>query len=148
MGVFLLRPPVAGLLARRAPQLTRRSSSKASDPLSILFCGSDEISCRSLAALHDEHRANRRLVESIAVVTRPDKRTGRGLKNIRQSQQAPSYLLCWTHGQPWLKLNVSPGPLKTLAASLGLPVYELDTFRGWTVSADPSPCACRGRDTK
>ncbi len=65
----------------------RWQSTKTSDPLSILFCGSDEFSCKSLGALYDEHKVNPGLIESIAVVTRPDKRTGRGLKQITEGKR-------------------------------------------------------------
>ncbi len=47
-------------------------------------------------------------VASIDVVTRTDKRSGRGLKVI-----------------------TSP-PIKTVAQQLGLPVHQIDTFRGWS----------------
>ncbi|KAJ2981473.1 hypothetical protein NUW58_g6678 [Xylaria curta] len=57
---------------------------KKSDPLHILFCGSDEFSCASLKALYNEHVQNPDLIRSIDVVVRPGKRTGRGYK-IHQS---------------------------------------------------------------
>lgn len=58
----------------------------SSDPLRILFCGSDAFSCASLHALHEEHRKNRRLVESLDVMVLPAKRTGRGFKQIREGK--------------------------------------------------------------
>lgn len=86
---------------------TAREEKKASDPLRILFCGSDDFSGASLKALYEEHRTNPGLVESIDVVVRPGKPTGRGYKVIREV------------------------PIKALATSLGLPVHERDTFTGW-----------------
>ncbi|KAI1187384.1 formyl transferase [Nemania serpens] len=80
---------------------------KISDPLHILFCGSDDFSCASLKALHDEHVGNPDLVRSIDVVVRPGKPTGRGYKVIRDP------------------------PLRSLANSLGLQIHERDTFTGW-----------------
>lgn len=60
-----------------------RESGK-SDPLRILFCGSDEFSCASLRALHDEHKRDASLIRSIDVVVRPSKPTGRGYKVLRE----------------------------------------------------------------
>ncbi|KAI1308628.1 formyl transferase [Xylaria venustula] len=80
---------------------------KVSDPLHILFCGSDEFSCASLEALHAEHVRNPDLIRSIDVVVRPGKRTGRGYKIVRDP------------------------PVRSLANSLGLQIHERDTFTGW-----------------
>ncbi|KAI1327203.1 Formyltransferase [Xylariaceae sp. FL0255] len=80
---------------------------KISDPLRILFCGSDAFSCASLEALHQEHSQNPGLIESIDVVIRPSKRTGRGNRKIRHP------------------------PIRDLANSLGLPIHKRDTFTGW-----------------
>jgi methionyl-tRNA formyltransferase len=57
---------------------------KTSDPLRILFCGSDEFSCFSLQALHEEHKQNANLIRSIDVIVRPSKPTGRGYKVLRE----------------------------------------------------------------
>lgn len=62
--------------------------STASDPLQILFCGSDDFSVASLQALHAEHTRNSKLVKSIDVVCKPAKRTGRGLKVFREGSVA------------------------------------------------------------
>lgn len=59
---------------------------KISDPLHILFCGSDDFSCASLQALHDEHVRNPDLIRSIDVVVRPGKPTGRGWTVIRDRE--------------------------------------------------------------
>ena len=89
---------------------TTTINSKTSDPLQILFCGSDEFSCASLQALDQERIRNSALVKSIDVVVRPGKLSGRGLKTVREV------------------------PLKRLAEDLGLPIHVRDTFTGWSVS--------------
>ncbi|KAI6347838.1 hypothetical protein MCOR25_010884 [Pyricularia grisea] len=116
----LIRPGGGGVLAWAATAAARRHghlnlgrccrrfySARVSDPLRILFCGSDAFSCESLRALDDVRRSEPRLVKSIDVVTRPPKRTGRGLKVIRHA------------------------PIETLATDLQLPVHPLDSFREW-----------------
>ena len=94
------------------PSLARRwnSTSRSHEPLRILFCGSDEFSIASLEALHREHMREPTRISSIDVVCRPGKRVGRGLKKIREV------------------------PIKAVASKLSLPIHEIDTFRGWTVS--------------
>lgn len=77
------------------------------DPLRILFCGADLFSASSLRALHQESTRAQSGIASIDVVTRKDKRTGRGLKE-------------WT----------AP-PIKAVAQELGLPLHQIDTFTGW-----------------
>lgn len=72
---------------RRAYSAAAKAASSVSDPLRVLFCGSDEFSCASLAALHDEHQQNRALIESIDVVVRPGKPMGRGYKTIRDRER-------------------------------------------------------------
>ncbi|ROT41213.1 Formyltransferase [Sodiomyces alkalinus F11] len=107
----VLRLPLSLLSPRTAFSFsTTCSRHKISDPLRILFCGSDEFSIAALEALHREHLSSHSLVESIDVVVRPGKPTGRGMKTIRQV------------------------PLKSTAQQLGLPVHELNTFTGWTPS--------------
>ncbi|KAK8116219.1 formyl transferase [Apiospora sp. TS-2023a] len=93
--------------ARKFQQLEQRQK-KQSDPLRILFCGSDEFSTASLRALHEEQERNPGLIESIDVVVRPGKRVGRGLKQIQHP------------------------PIRQVAEEeLKLPVHERDTFTGW-----------------
>ena len=90
------------------PSVTRRwSSTKISEPLRILFCGSDEFSIASLQALHREHQAQPELIESIDVVCRPPKRVGRGLKQVREV------------------------PIADVARSLHLKLHQINTFTGW-----------------
>lgn len=76
-----------------APFQRRHSSRKASDPLRILFCGSDAFSCESLRALHREHVKNRALVEALDVMVLPGRRTGRGLRTVREGEDSapPSF---------------------------------------------------------
>lgn len=66
-------------LATRPPP-----SKPKSDALRILFCGSDAFSCESLKALYAEHQRNKELVESLEVMVLPDKKVGRGLKEVRE----------------------------------------------------------------
>lgn len=82
---------------------------RRSEPLRILFCGSDAFSCASLRALHELQQSDRngKLIKSIDVLVRPGKPAGRGLK------------------------RVAVGPLFHLAEELGLPVHKRDTFTGW-----------------
>ncbi|KAG8168736.1 hypothetical protein KVR01_001485 [Diaporthe batatas] len=77
------------------------------EPLRILFCGSDEFSCPSLRALHRLQADKPKLIRSIDVLVRPGKPAGRGMKRI------------------------ATGPLFDLAEVLGLPVHKRDTFTGW-----------------
>lgn len=70
----------------------RHSSTKTSNPLRILFCGSDEFSIASLRAIRNEHLRNPKTIASIDVVHRPGKRTGRGLKLIREGMHAEKLL--------------------------------------------------------
>jgi methionyl-tRNA formyltransferase len=58
-------------------------STTTTSPLRILFCGSDDFSIASLRALLDEKEANQKLIESIEVVHKKGKRSGRGLKLIK-----------------------------------------------------------------
>lgn len=90
------------------------------EPLRILFCGSDEFSCASLRALHELQAAKPKLIKSIDVLVRPGKPAGRGLKRI------------------------ATGPLFNLAEELGLPVHKRDTFTGWEL---PPPGHVRHHET-
>ncbi|KAJ1326362.1 methionyl-tRNA formyltransferase [Microdochium nivale] len=108
---YLLYPDLARRQHSKINAYSTASSStaqaKRTDPLRVLFCGSDEFSCASLDAIYREHRRNPDIIQSIDVVVRPGKPTGRGLKVIRQP------------------------PLQGLASSLGLSIHERDTFTGW-----------------
>ncbi|KAI9708041.1 MAG: Methionyl-tRNA formyltransferase [Bogoriella megaspora] len=88
----------------------RRFSSRSGvvhDPLRILFCGSDAFSIASLEALNRDRKHRPGSSSSIDVVCRPGKRVGRGLKAIREV------------------------PIKKAAQDIGLPIHEIDTFKGW-----------------
>lgn len=87
---YLTRPSLLRLNGRWTPQWRCNSSiagGNVSDPLRILFCGSDDFSCVSLKALHEEKERNQGLIKSIDVVVRPPKPTGRGNKTIRQGKK-------------------------------------------------------------
>ncbi|KAI0421339.1 formyl transferase [Xylaria grammica] len=97
-----------------APHQGRRYSTtpkEKSDPLHILFCGSDDFSCASLKALYDEHIQNPDLIRSIEVVVRPGKRVGRGHRTIQHP------------------------PIRSVAESLGLQIHTRDTFTRWNIPA-------------
>ncbi|PTB78271.1 Formyltransferase [Trichoderma longibrachiatum ATCC 18648] len=97
----------SAFLQRRC--FSSESTRRASDPLRILFCGSDAFSCESLRALHREHEINKGLVESLDVMVLPPRRTGRGFKEIKEV------------------------PCKSVAEHLGLRIHQRETFRGWTM---------------
>ncbi|KAK0739930.1 formyl transferase [Apiosordaria backusii] len=84
-------------------------STQRGNPLRILFCGSDEFSCHSLKALHKKHKEDSGLIESIDVLIRPSKPTGRGLKQVTEV------------------------PVASVARELDLPLITLpkDTFTSW-----------------
>ncbi|PPJ52248.1 hypothetical protein CBER1_10519 [Cercospora berteroae] len=107
--------PIKRLGAPSAASAARRSltsSTKLSDPLRVLFCGSDDFSKYSLRALHELKQESPDTISSLEVVCRPDKRTGRGLKQVHEV------------------------PIKSDAQSLGLQLHQIDTFKGWN---PPSP---------
>lgn len=83
------------------------TTSKTSDPLRVLFCGSDDFSIASLKALHKEHKAEPDFIKSIDVVCKPAKRVGRGLKKVREV------------------------PIVETARELSLPLHQINTFTGW-----------------
>ncbi|UKZ92094.1 uncharacterized protein TrAFT101_007063 [Trichoderma asperellum] len=112
----MIRPffnPASSLRLKLATSQRRCFSSdigrKASDPLRVLFCGSDAFSCESLRALHREHEVNRKLIESLDVMVLPPRRTGRGFKEITEV------------------------PCKSVAEHLGLRIHQRETFRGWSI---------------
>lgn len=85
----------------------RRSLSTQNEPLRILFCGSDEFSAHSLKALNDEVHKNPKLIQTVDVICKQGKPSGRGLKTIREV------------------------PIKRLAQDLNLHYHEISTFTGW-----------------
>lgn len=106
---------------RLAARTLPRKPKPPSEPLRILFCGSDHFSCASLQALYDEHLRNPSLIASIDVLVRPGKKAGRGLKRI------------------------AVGPLFELATRLRLPLHQRDTFTGWAL---PLPGVVRHHATE
>ena len=88
----------------------RHASSKQSDPLRILFCGSDDFSIASLNALHKERVARPDFIKSIDVVCKPGKHVGRGLKIVREV------------------------PIIATAKELSLPLHQINTFTQWEPS--------------
>lgn len=90
--LWRLPAPVRSFLVSNS----RRYSSnvtKNAESLRILFCGSDEFSIASLRALSKASQEVPELVESIDVVHRPAKPTGRGLKTLREGSFMLSVLL-------------------------------------------------------
>ena len=83
------------------------SLNQLTEPLRILFCGSDDLSVSCLDALHKESCRISSNIRSIEVVCRPAKRVGRGLKSLARR------------------------PLADVAQKLGLRLHEIDTFTGW-----------------
>ncbi|KAK7190979.1 hypothetical protein DPSP01_009179 [Paraphaeosphaeria sporulosa] len=105
--LWRLPAPVRSFLA---PGYRRFISTAATTapPLRILFCGSDDFSIASLRALSQAQREVPKLIESIDVVHRPAKPTGRGLKSLRDV------------------------PIKLAAAEELCVTHTIDTFTGWT----------------
>lgn len=90
------------------PFPARSPTSKGpTEPLRILFCGSDEVSASCLEGLDDERKQGKSNIKSIDVVCRPQKRSGRGGKTVRER------------------------PIAETAQALELPLHEIDTFTGW-----------------
>ena len=93
----------------------RQSSTKSHrqyDALRVLFCGADQFSIHSLRGLHGLQQERAGTIASIDVVCRPDKRVGRGLKQVQEV------------------------PIKSVARDLGFTVHQIDTFRDWSL---PNP---------
>ncbi|KAI0170855.1 methionyl-tRNA formyltransferase [Pestalotiopsis sp. NC0098] len=88
---------------------SHQSKQKTSEPLRILFCGSDDFSSANLRALREEQLRNPGLIESIDVVVRPGKRVGRGNKRIQHP------------------------PIRDVATELNLTIHERDTFTDWSM---------------
>lgn len=67
-------------------QRYNHTSARLSDPLRILFCGSDGFSCESLRALHREYVRDKGLVEALDVMVLPARKMGRGFKMVREGE--------------------------------------------------------------
>lgn len=70
----------------KASEESQKSVNAKSEPLRILYCGSDDFSIPPLEALWSEHRRNPKGIEKIQVLVRPGKPTGRGYKTIREGE--------------------------------------------------------------
>lgn len=116
------RRPLAVLLSSPIAQSRRYAYQKVSDPLRILFCGSDDFSIASLRALHDEHRKDRDFIASIDVICRSPKRVGRGLKQIRTGREIH------LNTNQFNETYTLPVPIADVARKLGLPLHEIDKF--------------------
>ncbi|SPO06600.1 related to methionyl-tRNA formyltransferase precursor, mitochondrial [Cephalotrichum gorgonifer] len=81
-----LRRVTLSTASTSTPPVRRPLYKLPSDPLRILFCGSDDFSCAALEALDRERVAGRGagLIESIDVLVRPAKFVGRGYKTLRE----------------------------------------------------------------
>jgi methionyl-tRNA formyltransferase len=84
--LWSLPPPLRSLLATTflSRNQTRTLSSRAEEPLRILFLGSDRFSIASLDALVHAKQRVPSLIEEIHVAHRPAKPTGRGLRTLRE----------------------------------------------------------------
>lgn len=92
----LSRPVVRRSKFSQPSNFCRAYSERAiSEPLRILFCGSDGVSVASLKALNKEHKQDPNLIQSINVVCKAPRPTGRGLKKLRHGMPGTNKLLCW-----------------------------------------------------
>lgn len=82
--LWTLPGAVRELLVSTLRSPARGYSTRAAEPLRILFCGSDAFSIESLRALHRAQQDTPGLIEAIHVLHRPAKPTGRGLKTLRE----------------------------------------------------------------
>ena len=73
-----------------------------------LFCGSDEFYIKSLEALCDVRQRRPEKIDSIDVLSKPDKPVDRGLKKVK----AP--------------------PINRVASARCLPIHQINTFKGWS----------------
>ncbi|CAI6338644.1 unnamed protein product [Periconia digitata] len=109
--LWKLPAPVRSLVASNCRHHRSITTAAAAppEPLRILFCGSDEFSIASLRKLLHAKQSEPNLIETINVVHRPAKPTGRGLKELRQV------------------------PIQAVATEeLKLDTHVIDTFTGWT----------------
>lgn len=71
-------------LKNRSIAVAIHDRQKRKEPLRILFCGSDEFSCASLKALVELQKRAPSLIESVDVMIRPGKPSGRSMKVVRE----------------------------------------------------------------
>lgn len=88
----LVRSSITKFPAILLPAPRRRDYSETSkhNPLRVLFCGADEFSIYSLRAIRELQCQKPHTISSLDVVCRPDKRVGRGLKQIQEGTFGPS----------------------------------------------------------
>ncbi|PHH59830.1 hypothetical protein CDD81_2466 [Ophiocordyceps australis] len=111
-GAFFRQPLLATtgrlcLVTSPGRRFSTPASPKRSDPLRILFCGSDAFSLSSLVALQDEKVANPELIEAIEVFMLPVKKSGRFFKLRREV------------------------PCEVFANLKKLKIHERETFHKW-----------------
>jgi methionyl-tRNA formyltransferase len=82
--IWRLPAPVRSLYVSNCRRYSSALPKTAANPLRILFCGSDEFSIASLRKLLQAKNDVPGLIESIDVVHRPAKPTGRSLKKLRE----------------------------------------------------------------
>ncbi|KAK6354849.1 Methionyl-tRNA formyltransferase [Orbilia brochopaga] len=121
------------------------SSSISAKGLKILFCGSDNFSVQSLKALIElKNAAPNKPVESIDVLVKQEKPSGRGLKAQRVN---PVQVLAKEHDLPYHELNTSidkwklPGPTDLIiAVSFGafIPKTLIEKSRYGGLNVHPS----------
>lgn len=102
---------------------TLRSTQARHDPLRVLFCGSDAFSIHSLRALDALRRSEPSIIRQIDVLCRPDKRVGRGLKQIQPGN---------CHDNMAELFADQTVPIKAVSQELGLQLHQLDTFKDWS----------------
>ncbi|GAA5999130.1 methionyl-tRNA formyltransferase [Rhodotorula paludigena] len=101
-----VRPPSKCRCLSSSRSLSSSSASSPAPPFRVLFFGADSFSCRVFERIHD---ARADLVDSLTVVTPPDQRTGRRLKEVHRP------------------------PLRILAEQLGVSAIPLPPtlLKGW-----------------
>lgn len=93
--MFHLLTKSRSLLGRQSfpwRQCYSHATTRSSEPLRILFCGSDDFSCASLKAVYEEHSRNKDLIESLDVMVLPPKRMGRSFKTLREGESTTFYV--------------------------------------------------------
>ncbi|KAF2665414.1 Formyltransferase [Microthyrium microscopicum] len=108
---FLLRHATTCIASRKLySSSTSQTFNRKADPLRILFCGSDTFSIVALRPLVRLLETDPSIVESIDVLCRPPKRTGQGLKVLKEP------------------------PVGLFAKTANLPLYELNHFDHFNIS--------------
>jgi hypothetical protein len=95
------QPVSSRLVGSACPYISRRwlhedIHGSQTRPLRVLFCGSDEFSCASLRALHEEKQSNISIA-SIDVLCRPGKLSGRGMKTVKEGGSLRGQISAFKH---------------------------------------------------